>query len=79
MLIRTISGAFYVAILTAFFLLRQLVDYRLFHILTLFLLVVGTFEVSRATKQLAISQVRVISLVFSIILVPAYCITEYIL
>lgn len=78
MLIRTISGAFYVAILTAFFLLRQFVDYRLFHILTLFLLVMGTFEVSRAIKQLIISQVRVISLIFSIILVPAYCITEYI-
>ena len=49
MLKRTISGACYVAILVGFFLLREFVDTRLFHILTYFFAVMGTFELVRAT------------------------------
>lgn len=51
MLIRTISGAIYVAIIAGFFCLRQFVSPDTFLILLLFLCAFGTFEVARAVKQ----------------------------
>ena len=74
---RIISGAFYVAILTAFFLLRQLVHPWIFHLLTYFFIVVGTFEIARATKKVTIKGTRVLSFVFSLLFVPVYFIFQH--
>ncbi len=74
---RIISGAFYVAILTGFFLLRQLVNSWIFHLLTYFFIVVGTFEIARATKKVTIKGTRVLSLIFSLLFVPVYFIFEH--
>ena len=79
MLKRIISGAVYVAILTAFFLLRQLVDYRIFDLLIYFMMVVGTFEIARATKKLTIKGSFIISIIYSMLLIPTYYIFEHIL
>ena len=74
---RIISGAFYVAILTAFFLLRQLVHPWIFHLLTYFFIVMGTFELARATKQVTIKGTRVLSMIFSLLFVPVYFIFQH--
>ncbi len=76
---RIISGAVYVAILTAFFLLRQFVDYRIFDLLIYFMMVMGTFEIARATKELTIKGSFILSIVFSALLIPTYYIFEHIL
>ena len=67
MKIRTISGAIYAVILTAFFLLRQFVDYRIFYLLTYFFMVVGTFEIARATKDITVSGTFYLAIVFSVL------------
>ena len=74
---RIISGAFYVAILTAFFLLRQLVHPWIFHLLTYFFIVMGTFELARATKKVTIKGTRVLSMIFSLLFVPVYFIFQH--
>ena len=51
MLKRSITGAFYVAVMVAFFLLRELLDARLFHIFTCFLVIAGTVEIVNALKN----------------------------
>lgn len=76
---RTITGAVYVAILTAIFLLRELVDTRLFHILTCFLIIAGTVEVANALKDYLKKGIRLLSIVLSAVLVPLYCAIEYFL
>ncbi len=78
MKIRTISGAVYVAILTAFFLLRQFVDYRIFYLLTYFFMVGGTFEIARALKDKAVKGVFYIAIAFSILFVPVYILGQYV-
>ena len=77
MLKRVITGAGYVAVMVLFFLLRELVDVRLFHILTAFLAVVGTFEVARAVKKIAVKGTFYISVVYGALIVPVYCIGQY--
>ena len=77
MLIRTISGACYVAILAAFFLLREFVDTRIFHLLTFFFLVMGTFELTRALKGRTVKGASVLAIVYSALFVPVYCLGEY--
>ena len=77
MLKRTLSGACYVALLVAFFLLREFVDYRIFHILTYFFAVMGTFEVARAVKPFAMKGVFVCAIVYSALFVPLYLVGEY--
>ncbi len=77
MKIRTISGAVFVAILVGFFLLREYVDYRIFQIFTAFLMVVGTFEMSRAIKEHLFKGVRELSLVFSVLFLACYGVAKY--
>ncbi len=77
MLKRTATGACYVAVLTAIFLLRQFVDYRIFHALTCFLVVYGTFELARALKSRVIKGSFTASIIYSALFVPLYCIGEY--
>lgn len=77
MLKRTATGACYVAVLTAIFLLRQFVDYRIFHALTCFFAVYGTFELARALKSRVIKGSFTASIIYSALFVPVYCIGEY--
>ena len=77
MLKRTISGACYVAVLVAFFVLRENVDYRIFHILTWFFAVMGTFEVARAVKPYAMKGVFTALITFGALVVPVYAVGEY--
>lgn len=51
MLKRIITGAFIVAVTVGFFLLRQLVDYRLFYIYLAAISLVSTFEMLRACGE----------------------------
>ncbi len=74
---RVISGAVYVAILTAFFLLRQLVHPWIFHLLTYFFIVMGTFELARATRKVTIKGTRVLSMIFALLFVPTYFVFEH--
>ena len=76
---RTISGVCYALILIGIFCLRQFVDYRLFHALTCFLVIMGTFEFARAFKNQIIKGARELSFVFSVLFVPVYCLGEYII
>lgn len=76
MLKRTISGACFVAIIAGFFLLREL-DYRLFHLLTMFFMSVATFEVARAVQNYAIKPIKLIATIFGVLFVPQYAIIEY--
>ena len=77
MLKRSATGACYVAVLTAIFLLRQFVDYRIFHALTCFFAVYGTFELARALKGRVIKGSFTASIIYSALFVPVYCIGEY--
>ncbi len=76
---RIISGTVYVGILLAFFLLRQLVDYKIFDLFIYFLMVVGTFEMARATKKLTIKGSFILSILYALALIPTYYICEHIL
>ena len=79
MLKRSITGAGYVAVMVAFFLLRELIDARLFHILTCFLWIAGTMEVANALKNYTSKHLRVTAIIISCLIVPLYCAVEYII
>ena len=79
MLKRIITGSAYVVFIAAFFLLRQFVDARLFHILTCFFALVGTFEVARAVKNYSAKGTLIIATVYGGLLAPLYCVGEYLL
>ncbi len=76
MLKRTISGGVYLAILTAFFLMREFVDYRIFHILTYFFMIAGTIELVRMLKPFSVKWIGVFALCYSIIFAPSYLIAK---
>ncbi len=77
MLKRIITGAGYVVVMVAVFLLRELVDYRLFHLLTLFIAVVGTFEAARTVSPWALKGTFSAAIIYSGLLVPIYLAVEY--
>ncbi|MBQ7236843.1 MAG: CDP-archaeol synthase [Clostridia bacterium] len=77
MLKRIITGAGYVVVMLAVFLLREFVDYRAFHLFTLFITVVGTFEAARAVTPWAIKGTFSTAIIFSGLLVPIYLAVEY--
>lgn len=77
MLKRTLTGACFVAVVVGFFLLKELVDSRLFSILIWFCCGMGTFELARAVKKYTGKKTFILSVVYGIIFVPAYAITEY--
>ena len=79
MLKRTISGACYVILLVAFFLLRQFVATELFHILTYFFILIGTLELARALKEKVYKWAYIASMVYALIYVPIYALGEYLL
>ena len=79
MLKRTITGACYIAVVVGFLLLRQMVDPRIFHALTMIFAVVGTFEIARALKEKLYKGVFVTAIVFGALFVPVYCLGEFML
>lgn len=76
MLIRTISGACYVLIITAFFLLRQYVDSAVFNVLIWFLCAYGTFELVRALKEQIRKTTFIFTIIYGIIFVPVYTVID---
>ena len=79
MLKRTITGACYIAVIVGFLLLRQMVDYRIFHVLTMIFALVGTFEIARALKEYLYKGVFVTAIAFGALFVPVYCLGEFML
>lgn len=76
MLKRTITGAFYVAVLVGFFLLRQNVDFRIFHVLTMLFSILGSCEMCRAFKGRTIKGARVLAMISATLIVPVFVIGE---
>lgn len=74
---RVISGSVFVAVVAAFFLLRQFTPYpRLFDILIYFFLVCGTFELGRALKPYSLKGTLTGSVIFAALFAPVYIISE---
>ena len=78
MLKRTITGAVYACIIVAFFLLREFVDYRLFHLLTYAFCVIGTYELAEMTKPFSLKGGYELAVIYGIVFAVVYCLTEYI-
>ena len=76
MLKRTITGACYIAVIAGFFLLREFVDQRLFHLLTCAFIVLGTIELVRMLRPYLIKGAFVLAIVYSALFVPLYFLTE---
>jgi phosphatidate cytidylyltransferase len=76
MLKRTITGACYIAVIAGFFLLREFVDQRLFHLLTCAFIVLGTIELVRMLRPYSIKGTFVLAIVYSALFVPLYFLTE---
>jgi len=76
MLIRTISGACYVIIVTAFFLLRQYVDSAIFNLFIFFMCGYGTFELVRALKPYLRKSTFIMTLIYGILFVPVYTVFD---
>ncbi len=76
MLIRTISGACYVLIVTAFFLLRQYVDSAIFNLFIFFMCGYGTFELVRALKPHIRKSTFILTLIYGILFVPVYTVFD---
>jgi hypothetical protein len=68
---RIITGAGYVAVMVAFFLLRELVDPRIFHILIGFMIISGTFECARMMKGRAVGGIVPIAVTYSALFVAS--------
>jgi phosphatidate cytidylyltransferase len=77
MLKRTITGACYVAVIVAFFLLREFVDYRLFHVLSFAFMVMGSYEMAKMAKPFSLKANLIPSIIFSALVIPVYLIAEY--
>lgn len=78
MLKRIITGTCYAAIICGFFLLRE-VDYRLFAILIYMFAIIGTYEIARALKPWLVKGNYNALLFYGVLIVPIYCIFEYII
>ena len=76
MLIRTISGAAYVAILVLFFFLRT-ISPLFFNAFIWFLSFMGALEVARAVKKFSFKGGFILALVFGATFVPVYTVFEY--
>ena len=70
MLKRTLTGACLVAVVVGFFLLRNYVDTRLFHILIAIFCALGTFELMRALGDRAACMPYV--MIYGVGVIPAY-------
>ena len=77
LLIRTLSGAVYVAIIVGFFILRKFVDERLFQVLVFALTALSTYEVARAVKPYTHKINIFVSTAVGILVIPVFCLFEY--
>lgn len=77
MLKRIITGAGYVVVMVAFFLLRELVDSRIFHALTYFLTVVGVMEAAKMLKPFTVKFTYVLAVTLAVLFVPTYLVADY--
>lgn len=77
MLKRTITGACYVSLIVGMFLLREFVDYRIFHLLTYLFLVIGTIEMAIMTKPYSLKGNIIPSIIYAVLLAPLYLVIEY--
>lgn len=77
MLKRIITGACYATAITAMFLLREFVDYRIFPLLLVVFASVGTFELARALKGWLVKGNYYCLIIYGIVLVPLYCVLQY--
>lgn len=76
---RIITGAGYVAVMVAFFLLREFVDSRIFHALTCFLIVAGSFETARMLKGKVGNKIVPLTVIYSLLFSLSYVTSEYFL
>ncbi len=74
---RTITGAVYVALITAFFFLREYVAVWTFDILIALFCAFSTFEVARAVKPWLIKNLFYLAVAFGIVIVPIYSLFQY--
>ncbi len=79
MLKRIITGACYVAVLVAFFLLRELVDYRIFNILIYAFTVIGTVELVKMLKPFSVEKFRALIIAYSVVAPLLFLAIEYFL
>ncbi|MBO5713333.1 MAG: CDP-archaeol synthase [Clostridia bacterium] len=70
MLKRTITGFFIALVTVAFFLLRILVDYRIFDILTYGMAIVGAYEITKAFSNKLTPLRKYLAIGFPIIVMP---------
>ena len=77
MLKRTISGAFFVAVIAGFICLKEFVDSRLFSILVWFCSSIGTMEVARALKDKIGKKSLILSVVYAVLFIPSYAVVEF--
>lgn len=77
MLKRIITGACYVAVLVAFFLLRELVDYRIFDALTYAFIVIGTVELVKMLKPFSVEKLGAIIIAYSAVAPILFITIEY--
>ena len=77
MLKRTISGAFFVAVIAGFLLLKEYVDSRLFSILVYFCAMIGTMELARALKDYTGKKSMWLTVIYGILFIPSYAVTEF--
>ncbi|MBQ9781915.1 MAG: hypothetical protein IJW26_01870 [Clostridia bacterium] len=70
MLKRTITSIFFVIVVLAFFLLRQLVHVRLFDLFIYVIALMCAYEFLRALKDGVTIQQKVLSYIYTIIIIP---------
>ncbi len=74
---RIITGVFYVAIMAGTFLLRQFVDYRLFHLLTYLIVFIGAYELVRMLSPFTEKWIGVMAISEAALSVPVFMLFEY--
>ncbi len=76
---RIISGAVYCVIIVGMFLLRQLIDYRLFTLLPYFFSVVGSIEMAKALKGKIDKSEYFLTIFAGATAIPFYAVFKYLL
>ena len=72
MLKRTLTSALVVAVLLGAFLLRELVDFRLFYLLIYAFALIGTFEMLRALEKRVNIYTKVVVWLYALTLTPIF-------
>lgn len=78
MLKRTLTGACFVAVVVAFFLLKELVDSHLFSILIWICSCIGSMELARALKNHIGKKTFILTIIYGALFVPTFVLTDII-